>query len=345
MVEEVKPTDDMTPTDYEEEVETKDIKRLEDLKGVGPKTANKLRDLGYSVVGLATARADEVSAEMKVSFNIAKGWIMEAQEAVLSKMVLKTANQVTKERKEKIQYIQTGSSDFNKLIGGGIATGATTGISGRFSTGKTQIIFEAIVDCVCRLKRKAVYIETEPNTFHSCRLEEIAKGKGYTINLDDVIVCEAEQIPTAKAQYLQYKIIQKALENGENIGLVCVDSFTAKFRPGYSRREMLPVRTREFTEHFLLIDYIASKYNVAWILSCQVIGCPDPGATLAIKMKTGDSFYPIGGEYLLHSVTTWISLQQIKTELYEAIIFDSSYLPRGKCNFSITEGGIRNEVK
>ena len=156
----------------------------------------------------------------------------------------------------------------------------------------------------------------------------------------------AENIPTAKGQYLQYKIIQKLIEKKkENIGYIAVDSFTAKFRPGYSRREMLPVRTREFTEHFLIMDYLAARYNIAWALSCQVIGGVDAGQQLGTRMKTGDIFYPVGGEFLLHSMTTWVQVMQIKSELYKAMVFDSSYLAKGSCEFMLTKKGIMNGVR
>jgi len=135
------------------------------------------------------------------------------------------------------------------------------------------------------------------------------------------------------------------IQKGENIGFIGIDSFTAKFRPGYSRREMLPVRTREFTEHFLLIDYLAAKYNIAWALTCQVIGGVDAGQNLGTKMKTGDIFYPVGGEYLLHSVTTWVQVQQIKSELYKGTVFDSSYLPKASCEFMLGKRGLMDGVR
>lgn len=350
-----KATDEKTPANHEKEVEEKEEKKskkdaktattLEQLPGIGPTTAERLRSLGYTFVGLATARADEVAAEMGISFVLAKQWITQAQEAVLSKMVLKTGTQVAKERKANQYFFKTGSEGFNALIGGGFATMRTTGLAGRLATGKTQAAFDAVVDCLAKTKRKAVYIETEPDTFSESRLNEIASKRALKIDLDNLYVCENSQIPTAKAQYLQYKVVQKELEKGTDIGLVVVDSFTAKFRPGYSRREMLPVRTREFTEHFMLIDYLASKYNLAWILTCQVIGAPDPGQGLAIKMKTGDSFYPVGGEFLLHSVNTWVSMQQVKSELWEATLFDSSYLPRKSCNFVLSPKGLMDGVR
>lgn len=365
-----KPTDEKTPSNHEEDVTngSGEMKRLEDLKGIGAVTANRLRELGYTLVGIATGRADEIAAEMKISFVVAKGWVMSAQEAILAKMVLKTATEQDREKKLKQQFIPTGSSKFNELLNGGFATMATTGLSGRFSTGKTQVIFDGLVECLAHLhrcpdclrgltldatcpkcKKKAVpveaaYIETEPNTFHLDRLKQIARLKKVDPDWDRLFICDADQIPTAKAQFLQYKVIQKALEGGSKIAMVGIDSFTAKFRPGYSRREMLPVRTREFTEHFLLIDYLAAKYNVAWVLSCQVIGAPDPGQQHGGTMKTGDiaGFYPVGGEYLLHSVNAWLGFQQVKTELWKATLYDSSYLPRQSRDFMLAPAGIIN---
>jgi len=343
-----KPTDDKTPANHEEDVSSSQDKRgIQSLPGCGPKTAEKLRDLGYkTLLSIATARADAISAELgiSVSYSKAKAWVMAAQEKVMAKMKLKSGKQVDKERTDRRLFFKTGSEGFNSLIGGGMATMRTTGLSGRFSSGKTQIVYDVIADCLSK-GYEAVYIETEPDTYNGDRIKEIARGRKMEVDLDKLWICEASQIPTAKAQFLQYKVVQQALESKRPIKLVAVDSFTAKFRPGYSRREMLPVRTREFTEHFLLIDWLAARYNIAWILTCQVIGAPDPGQQRVSVMKTGGNFYPVGGEYLLHSINTWVGLQQIKTELWKATVFDSSFLARNSCEFLLTSKGLQDGVR
>jgi len=343
-----KETEEKTPVDLGkdvEEEEDKGIKRLEHLNGIGPKVAQKLRDLGYSVVGLATARSDEVAAQMGVSFTVAKGWIMQAQEAVLAKMVLKTATEQDKEKKNVQLLIQTGSTEFNKMMGGGIPTQSITGLTGRLASGKTQICFDAIVDCLGRLKEKVVFIETEPDTFHLDRLKEIASLRGLNCNWNDLFICEAKQIPTAKTQFLQYKVVQKVLEKGEKVRLVVVDSMNAKFRGGWSRSEMLPIRTREFAEHFNLMEYLAAKYNIAWLLTFQVIAPPRPDQGLAMQVKFEDNYYPIGGDFVLHSVNNWVALQQKKKEVWEASLFDSSHIKRGSCYFVLSSSGLKNGVK
>jgi archaellum biogenesis ATPase FlaH len=265
---------------------------------------------------------------------------------VSARMKLKTAIESDNDKKLKQIYIQTGSKDFNNLLGGGIPTGSITGTVGRLATGKTQIAFDLIVDVLGRLKKKAVFIETEADTFYLDRLKEIAKLRGYTdINWNNLYICEADQIPTAKAQYLQYKVVQRALEKGEDIILVVVDSFNAMFRAGWSRSEMLPIRTREFGEHFTLIKYITAKWNVAWYLTFQAISAPRPDQQLHDRIKYGGEMYPVGGDFVLHTVNNWIALDQIKTELWKATLFDSSHMDRATTNFMLTASGLKDEVK
>ena len=341
-----KPTDEKTPSDQQEEVTDASLQALCEIRGIGPKTAEKLRDFGYcTVFDLATARADELKEQMKVTYQQAQDWVHLSQDKVMSKMKVRTAVEFDKEKKEKQLFIPTGSSKLNQLLGGGIATGAITGLTGRFASGKTQICFEAIVEILGKLKHKAVFIETEPDTFHLDRLKEIASNKHYDIDWDNLIVCGADQIPTMKAQYLQYKIVQSLLEKGEDIVLVCIDSFNAKIRAGWSRSEMLPLRTRELGEHFNLIEMLAAKYNIAWLLTCQSIAAPRPDQGLANMVKFGEQYYPVGGDYLLHSVNTWIGLSQIKSDVWRAVLFDSSYLPRGSAEFTINGRGLIDGVR
>lgn len=354
---EEKSTETKTPNDLEKDLGKSNIKRLEDLNGIGPATAQKLRDLGYSVLGLATGRADAIAAEMgpSVSYSKAKGWVMQAQQATLSDMKMKSSIEYDKEKKDKQLFFHTGSNEFNMMVagdsehskkhGGGIPSMSITGLTGRLSSGKSQICFDIIVDCIGRLKKKAVFIETEPDTFHLDRLKEIAKCNGYDCDWSKLIVCGADNIPTIKAQFLFYKKIQKELEDGEDIVLVVIDSFNAKLRAGWSRSEMLPIRSREVAEHLNLMEYLAAKYNLAWLITCQAIAPPRPDQGLAAKVKFVDNYYPVGGDTLLHGVQNWIALMQIKGDLYKAALFDSSHVKKSTCEFMLSARGIINGIK
>jgi RecA/RadA recombinase len=390
----------------EEEDEGCSIKRLEDISGIGPAAAAKLRLLGYSVMGLATARPDVVAAEMGVSQTIAKVWCSVARDAALAKMDVYTAEEYDDEQTKKQIHIKTGSSEFNDMLNGGIPTMSITGTSARFSSGKTQIEYDGILDVLaniivcsnpkCRVKltsvgekckevdkkghacdgkgvrAKAALIETEPDTFHLSRLKQIANERGMAnIIWSNLYIFPAKQIPTAKAQFLQYKVIQRLLEGtaakpevlekkrpdgtiqvkgqkaspaipSEPIIFIAIDSMNAKFRDGWSESQNLPLRTRELASHFSLMEYLASTYNVAFYLTHQVIAPVRPEQGLKMKVKFLDEFYPVGGDFILHSVNNWIALASCGGDVEEAYLYDSSYLPKSNCYFRLTSKGLMN---
>ena len=339
------PTEQKTVSDI-----TKDISTKEDdvtqISGVGDRTAEKLREKGFiTLTDVATTRVDELGAVMGVGYAQAKAWVDDAMDKVSARMKLKTAVESDNNRKTIHIFIKTGCEALNKILGGGVSTNSITGAMGEFATGKTQLGFELIVEVIGRLKKKAVFIETEPNTFHLDRLKEIAKLKGLECNWNNLYICESEQIPTPKAQFLQYKVIQKALEKGEEIMLVVIDSFNALFRGGWSRTEMLPIRTREFGEHFNLIRYLTAKYNMSWYLTFQTMTAPRPEQQHVAQAKFGQEHYIVGGDYVLHTVDTWLALNKAPKGLGKAVLFDSSYLPRQMCIFRLTAKGLMDEVK
>lgn len=222
---------------------------------------------------------------------------------------------------------------------------------------------------------KAALIETEPDTFHLDRLKEIARGMGLKdVNWGNLFLYPAKQIPTAKAQFLQYKVIQKLLEGTaakpeqlekkrpdgsiqvpyhkavaakapEPIIFIAIDSMNAKFRDGWSESQMLPIRTREFAAHFTLMEYLAATYNIAFYLTHQVIAPVRPDQGLKVKIKFLDEFYPVGGDYVLHSVNNWIALSSVGGDVEQAQLFDSSYLPKNECFFKLTSAGLANAGK
>lgn len=50
-------------------------------------------------------------------------------------------------RRSELIYITTGSSDLDKLLGGGIETGSITELFGEFRSGKTQLCHTLAVSC------------------------------------------------------------------------------------------------------------------------------------------------------------------------------------------------------
>jgi RecA/RadA recombinase/predicted flap endonuclease-1-like 5' DNA nuclease len=367
-----KPTENKGPTEMKKDLGKVAPKELTDLMGIGPKAAEKLRELcGISdMEELATSRPDEIAAQMKVTFTVAKGWVSQAQEALLPTMELTSAVQEEAYKNARVLQFKTGSSKFNAILGGGVSTMAITGTSGRLASGKSVIGEDIIIDaihnhfCCPKDGRKlsknekcpecgnlakpveAVMIETEPDTFHLSRLQDMAKAKKYMdMDWSRLIVVGARKVATIKSQFLWYKAIKHAIDSGRNIRLVVIDSFNAKIRAGWSKSEMLPVRSRELAEHFNLMEWMAARYNLAWYITCQVIAPPRPDQGLGAKVKFTDTYYPVGGDTLLHSVNQWVALTQVKSGMWTAQIFDSSYLPRNEANFIIDKSGLMDAVE
>jgi len=361
---------DLKPMTKEDAMNIPEVAELTKISGVGPALAMRLYNNGYTLTELGTGRTDEIKEKMGVTFAQAKVWVDAAMDLLVSGMKLMKVSEFTKFKTDRQMFFKTGSNLFNGLLGGGVSTMASTGLSGPLATGKTMASEDCIIDaltdgkyytcpkCYVKLPKftkcstcgvvsvpiQAVYIETEPDTLYEKRLDQIARGRGIHINLDNLYVCPADQISTMKGQFLQYKLIQKQLEKGANIHLVVIDSFNSNIRAGWGLTNMLPIRSRELAEHFNLIKYLASKYNIAWLITCQVISAPRPDQQHSSEAKFGSKNYPVGGDILLHSVNQWVALDQIKGDLYKATLFDSSYLPKKDITFQLTASGLKDGV-
>lgn len=72
------------------------------------------------------------------------------------------------------------------------------------------------------------------------------------------------------------------------------------------------------------------------------MGIPDAGKQLQAKKEEFADTAMFGGNVLKHSVQTWIALsfRSKSASLWEAKLFDSSYMPPGEAQFSITNAGV-----
>ena len=122
----------------------KAIRELEDLPGIGPTTATKLRAAGIdSLDKIATASPHDISDISGITIEAAKKAVQAAQESTT--LTYETGEQFSEKRK-MIGKISTGSKDFDELIGGGVETNGITETYGRFASGKTQVGFQLAVN-------------------------------------------------------------------------------------------------------------------------------------------------------------------------------------------------------
>ncbi|MCD6477637.1 MAG: DNA repair and recombination protein RadA [Candidatus Aenigmarchaeota archaeon] len=318
----------------EEPQEKKKIKSIEELPGVGEKTAEKLRERGYdNLMSIAAASSSEIAEKAEIGEATAAKIIQAARDAL--DMGFETAEKIMKMR-EKIGKITTGSKALDELLGGGVETQSILEAHGAFGSSKSQLAFQLSVNVQLPkdkggLGKGAVFIDTE-GTFRPERIQQMARALG----LDEKKVLERIYVARAYNSDHQILLVEKLgdIIKKKNVGLVVVDSLTSQFRSDYTGRGTLAVRQQKLNRHLHALQRLADVYNVAVYVTNQVMARPD--------ILFGDPTAPIGGHVLGHQATFRLYLRKSKGEKRIARLIDSPYLPEGECVFAVTEEGIRD---
>ncbi|AIF70426.1 DNA repair and recombination protein RadA [Palaeococcus pacificus DY20341] len=313
----------------------KKVANLEDLPGVGPATAEKLRESGFDTIeAIAVASPLELKEIAGISEGAALKIIQAAREAANIGTFV-TADEYFKKR-QTIGKITTGSKSLDKLLGGGIETQALTEVFGQFGSGKTQLAHQLCVNVQLPVEegglgKGAIYIDTE-NTFRPERIKQIAEARG----LDPDKILKNIFVSRAFNSNHQMLLVQKAEEliKEHEIGLVVVDSLMAHFRSEYIGRGSLAERQQKLGKHLSDLHRLANLYDIAIFVTNQVQAKPDA--------FFGDPTKPIGGHILAHSATVRVYLRKGKAGKRIARLIDSPHLPEGEATFKITEKGIED---
>ena len=316
----------------EEEVPEGEI-RLEDLDGVGRITAQKLRAAGlYSVRDLAFASAHELAVVLG-SEERAIAIIRAAQKLVNRGEEFITARALFEKRKN-LEYISTGVRSLDDLLEGGVEVGSITELIGEFGAGKTQICHQLAVMVQLPKERgglnaRALYIDTE-GTFRPERIIQIARAKQLDPEktLENIIYARAYN---SDHQMLLVDEAKKYIES-QNIRLIIVDSLINHFRAEYPGRENLASRQQKLNKHISQLHRLASLYNLAVVVTNQVMSSPD--------IFFGNPMKPAGGNIMAHGCTYRIWLRKAKEGKRIARIIDSPKHAEKEVAFAITEDGV-----
>ena len=174
---------------------------IEDIEGVGPTTARKMKEAGISsVMELATSVADELAADLGGSKEAASNFIMAAQKLLRESGILDnefTTAAVELEKRKSLLRCATGAKVLDELLLGGIETQAITEFYGEFGSGKSQICHTL---CVMAqqppseggLGGGVILIDTE-GTFRPERVDQIARARGLDAEeaLKGIAICKA----------------------------------------------------------------------------------------------------------------------------------------------------------
>ena len=308
---------------------------IQDIQGIGPTTAKKLKEAGIvSVMDLAVTSADELAVDINTSKESAAAFIMAAQKLLREEHILEkefvTADLALEKRKSMLRC-STGSKALDELLLGGIETQAVTEFYGEFGSGKSQICHT-----LCAMARQpiesggldsgVIYIDTE-GTFRPERLEQIARARGldHTHILKSVAVCK---VYNSSHLELIVKDLGKYV-NDFNAKLVIIDGIISLHRAEFAGRGTLADRQQRLNGMLHKIIRLAEIFNIAVIITNQV-ATPDT--------FFGDPTKAAGGNIVAHSSTYRIYLRK-SGENRLARMMGSPYHPYSDTRFTINEKG------
>ena len=307
---------------------------IENVSGIGEKTAEKLREAGFTdLMSIAASSSGVLSAAAGIGNDTAAKIIADARAKL--KMGFEPATEVMKKRM-KMGRITTGSKELDKMLGGGVETQAITEMHGAFGSGKSQIALQLAVNVQLPKEKgglgaKAIFIDTE-GTFRPERIRQMAQGAG--LNPEKAL----QNIYVAKAYNSDHQVIlaeksEELLKKGD-VKLIIVDSITSAFRSDYTGRGTLADRQQKLNRHLHQLQKMADVYNAAVYITNQVMSRPD--------ILFGDPTAPIGGHILGHQATFRVYLRKSKGDKRIGRLIDSPSLPEGEAVFRVTTEGIRD---
>ncbi|MCS7115337.1 MAG: DNA repair and recombination protein RadA [Nitrososphaerota archaeon] len=318
----------------EESVKKQRYETLEDLPGIGPATAQKLKELGFHTVeSLAMATIHELEPA-GISEKKALAIISAARSSIGISFI--RADELLKLR-QNVLRLTTGSKALDKLLDGGLETQAITEFYGEYGSGKSQICHQLCVNVQLPPERgglsgAALYIDTE-NTFRTERIVQMARHLGLDPEKVVKNIIYAEAYTSDHQMFLLENCDEVVKEN--NVKLIIIDSLTAHFRSEYIGREMLASRQQKLNKHMHKLIRLARAFNAVAVVTNQVMAKPD--------MFYGDTVSPVGGHIVGHTSHTRVYLRKASHgPVRIARLVSSPYLPEGEEIFKITENGIED---
>ncbi|HLA46281.1 MAG TPA: DNA repair and recombination protein RadA [Thermoplasmata archaeon] len=310
-------------------------KSIDELPGVGPATAEKLREAGINdLMALAVASPMTLADIAEIGTNVAQKIIQAAREAV-DVGGFETGD-VILERRKSVAKLTTGTKALDELLGGGLESQAITETFGEFGSGKSQLGHQLAVNATRAqddggLDGDTVWIDTE-NTFRPERITQMAEA----LDLDPEKILKRVHVARAFNSHHQMLLVDKAQDIAKEfpVRLLVVDSLTAHFRSEYIGRGTLAERQQMLNKHIHDLMRFGDVYNAVIYVTNQVHAKPDA--------FFGDPTRPIGGHIVGHSATFRIYLRKSKGGKRIARLIDSPNLPEAEAVFSVSEEGVRD---
>jgi len=330
------------PPEHEETAVPQKRYEIEDIPGVGPATADKLREAGFlTIESIATSAPAALSESAELGESAAKKMIKWCREQA-DIGTFKTGTDVFAQRLQ-VKKLSSHVPEIDTLLGGGFETQAITEMYGEFGSGKSQIVHQLAVNVQLPLEMgglagSAIYIDTE-NTFRPERIEQMVNG----LEIEGADPQEfLKNIHVARAQSSDHQMLliensrelaEELKKVGKPVKLIIVDSLTSLFRSEYAGRGTLAERQQKLNRHMHDIFKLCDEYNAIGLVTNQVQSNP--------AVFFGDPTKPVGGNIVGHTATFRIYLRKSKAGKRVFRLVDSPNLPEGEALFLVEEGGLR----
>ena len=315
--------------DAPEEVEPS----LDDLPGVGPATAEKLREAGFEDLLAIAVMTPAVLAQNAELGEAVAGKIIAGAKKLANIGGFVSGNELL-ERRAQVLKLTSSVDSLDDLLGGGFETQAIFEVYGEFGSGKTQIGHQLAVNTVLPVSKgglggEVFYIDTE-DTFRPERITQMARGAG----LDPLMVLDRIHVARAYNSNHQMLLVEEIQRLSKNVDvkMIIVDSLTSHFRAEYLGRAMLAPRQQNLNKHLKELKKLADVHNALVLVTNQVHSKPDA--------MWGDPTKPIGGHIVGHASTFRLYLRKSKGGRRIGRLVDSPNLPEGEAVFTVTEAGL-----
>jgi len=312
---------------------------VNDVKGVGAKTAEKLEDHGIeNVKSLAMSSKDVLTDEIGLGDGTADKILANAREQLKTHGTGFSKGDAVHEKQQERYKISTGSELFDSLFGeGGVPAEQVTELHGENGSGKSQTAMSLAINVQLPedrggVDKQAIYIDTEGSMITK-RLAEMAEAKGLDPDeaLGNIFISQ-----TIDHNDLGNKVKEaKKLCSQEDIGIIIIDSISSHYRAEFSGRDELGERQDAIGEVIKDLKELVRAHGVAVVYTNQVYHNPGGGY--------GDNTIAWGGNIIGHNSTFRIYLQDRMSKGWAAKLVDSPGLPQKEVYFEIDKEGVKDK--
>lgn len=352
---------------------------LQQLPGVGPATAEKLKDAGYNdYQSIAVASPGELSNKADIGDSTASDAINAARDEA-DVGGFESGSEILEHRNE-IGKMSMFNDEADQLLGGGIETQSMTEFYGEFGSGKSQFTHQFCVnvqvpESVGGLEGSAIFIDTE-DSFRPERIAGMVQGLpeevlqavidrddiDYTVEEIKNSECSADGAPhddTPAADvadlFLDRIHVAKAFNSNHQMLLAekALDMVKDK------QDNDFPVRiccVDSLTSHFRA-EYVGrgelakrqQKLNKHIHDLKRIADLGNVAVILANQVASnpdsyfGDPTQPIGGNILGHASTFRLYIRKSKNNKRVLKLDDAPNLPDGEAVLRVTENGLEPE--